>query len=157
MWDQPSRRHGLHRPFGIAEAVQLVAYLAFTTPHSTSDHAPSGEAGPPRHGTVEADPVTTDDPIHLGREGVYVDVHVHPGSRRPGVVGLHGDAVKIGVGAPPTEGRANQEVVTVVAGLFDVPTDRVTLVSGHRSRRKRLLVEGLDPDQARRVVDGLRP
>lgn len=112
---------------------------------------------PPRRGTVGADPVTTDDPIHPGREGVYVDIHVHPGSRRPGVVGLHGNAIKIGVAAPPAEGRANQEVVTVVAELFEVPAARVTLVSGHRSRRKRLLVKGLDPDQARRVIADLRP
>lgn len=101
--------------------------------------------------------VTTGDPIHPGREGVFVDVHVQPGAHRPGVVGFHGDAVKIGVAAPPAEGRANQAVIETVADLFDVPVARVTLVSGHRSRRKRLLVQGLDPDRARKAIGGLKP
>ncbi len=103
------------------------------------------------------DLVTTDDPIHPGRDGVYVDVHVQPGARRPGVLGLYDGAVKIGVAAPPTEGKANQAVVTVVAELFEVAADRVTLVAGPRSRRKRLHIEGLDPALARRVIDGLKP
>lgn len=86
---------------------------------------------------------------------MYVDVHVQPGSQRPGVLGLHGDAVKINMAARPTEGKANEAVIAMVAELFGVPARRVVVVSGYRSRRKRLFIEGLAITHAQDVLSAL--
>ena len=69
-------------------------------------------------------------------------VHVQPGARRSGFVGLHGDALKVAVRAKATEGEANRAVCELVAGALGVARSSVHLTSGHRSRRKRVRVEG---------------
>ena len=40
--------------------------------------------------------------------------------------------------APPTEGKANAELVQLVARHFGVPKSRVSLRSGHSGRRKQI-------------------
>ena len=44
--------------------------------------------------------------------------------------------------APPVEGAANAALIVLVADSFDVPKRAVTLVSGERSRLKRILIAG---------------
>jgi uncharacterized protein (TIGR00251 family) len=77
-------------------------------------------------------------------------LRVMPGAVRAGVVGLHGDAWKVRVTAPPEGGRANDAVVRLLATTLDVPRDAVTLVSGHGGRDKIVELRGLGPDQIER-------
>lgn len=86
--------------------------------------------------------------------GVYLDVHIQPGARRPGVVGRHGDRLKVAVAAPAEGGKANQAVIRTVAEMLDIPPNRVTLMSGSTSRRKRLFLRGIGADELRRRIEG---
>jgi uncharacterized protein (TIGR00251 family) len=81
---------------------------------------------------------------------VVVHVHVLPRSGRTEVVGRHGDALKIRVGAPPVDGRATEAARIALAGALGVAPSAVTVVGGERSRAKRLRVAGLDAAEARR-------
>ncbi len=76
--------------------------------------------------------------------GIYLDVHVQPGARRSGVVGVHGDRLKVAVTEPAEDGRANRAVVAEVADFLCVKPSRVTVSSGSTSRRKRLFIEDGD-------------
>jgi uncharacterized protein (TIGR00251 family) len=67
-------------------------------------------------------------------------VHVQPGARRTEVAGLHGDAIKIRVHAPALEDRANDELIEFIAERLGVARRDVTLVSGQRSRDKKLAI-----------------
>ena len=87
--------------------------------------------------------------------GVILDVRVQPGAGRTAVVGRHGDALKVKVGAPPVGGRATEATLEFLAETFDVPVSRVTLVSGPTAREKRIRVEGIDEDTARTVIERL--
>ena len=69
-------------------------------------------------------------------------LHVQPGAKRTEVAGLHGDALKIKLAAPPLEGRANEELRRFVADIFAVPLKQVVLRQGERSRRKVVEVHG---------------
>ncbi len=70
-------------------------------------------------------------------------VSVQPGARRPGVVGRHGDAVKLRVAAPAEAGRANRAVCDLNASAPGArPTD-VTIASGASSRHKRLALRSI--------------
>lgn len=80
-------------------------------------------------------------------EGTLVNVRAQPRSSRAGVDGLLGDALKVRVKAAPVDGKANREIVEVVADALGISKSRVTFKSGESSKTKRLLVVGLTPDQ----------
>ena len=90
--------------------------------------------------------------ITAGIDGIYLDLHVQPGARRPRIVGPHGGALKLAVAAPAVSGRANQAVLLAVSALFDVPIGDVSLTSGHNSRRKRVFIRGLDEQAANQKI-----
>ena len=58
------------------------------------------------------------------------------------MAGTHGNALKIRLAAPPLEGRANEALVAFIAKHFGVPKRDVRVVSGERSREKRIEVRG---------------
>ena len=86
-------------------------------------------------------------------DGWALAVHVQPGAKRSGVVGLHGDRLKIRIAAPALDGRANEALVALVADTLGVPKRSVCVAAGERSRDKVVAV-GADCDPARLLVDG---
>lgn len=87
--------------------------------------------------------------------GTSLTVHVQPGARRTEIVGRHGDALKIRVGAPPEGDRANDAVIELVAREFSLKAAAVHLVSGATNRQKRLELDGITPEAAAKVIDRL--
>jgi len=81
--------------------------------------------------------------------GALLSVHVCPRAARDEVQGLHGDAVKIRLRAPPADDRANAALVEFLAGRLGLPSRQVALVSGRTSRRKRVAVTGAGEAQVR--------
>lgn len=75
-------------------------------------------------------------------EVITLALHVQPGAKRNEIVGLHGEALKIKLSAPPVEGCANEALLKFIAGIFDVPLRQVELKQGRQSRRKVVLVQG---------------
>jgi len=82
--------------------------------------------------------------------GTRLRLRVSPGATRAGVVGRHGEGWKIRVAAPPEGGRANDDVVRLLADTLSVSRDAVTLVSGHGGRDKVVELTGIDPDRVER-------
>lgn len=72
-----------------------------------------------------------------------VTVHVVPRGRVTACVGLHGDAVKIRIAAPPVDGAANAELVRYVAERLGVARGAVEIVAGAGARRKAVRVAGV--------------
>lgn len=87
-------------------------------------------------------------PVRPVPGGVRLTLHVRPRAARTETAGLHGDALRLWVAAPPVEGAANEEIVRFVATALGVPRARVTLVSGGTSRRKVVEVAGVDAGTA---------
>lgn len=79
---------------------------------------------------------------------VILVLHVQPGAKHTSVAGLHGEALKIRLAAPPIEGRANEALLRFIADQFGVPLRNVELMQGGQSRHKRIAVRGstVDPD-----------
>ncbi len=85
--------------------------------------------------------------VERGDGGVVVHIHVLARSGRTQLVGRHGDALKVRVTAPPVDGRATDAARVAVADALGIPADDVVVVSGERSRLKRLQVSGLEVDE----------
>lgn len=69
-------------------------------------------------------------------EDLILRVHIQPRSSKDEVVGLHGDRLKIRISAPPVDGQANHCLVDFLSDLFDVPKNRVELMTGLSGREK---------------------
>lgn len=74
--------------------------------------------------------------------GIRLTIHVQPRAKSPGVGGLHGDALKVRVGAAPVDGAANEAVVQALAEAFGCAARDVRVVAGASARRKIVEVDG---------------
>jgi uncharacterized protein len=72
-----------------------------------------------------------------------IDVRVIPRAGKSGVAGRRGDALLVRLNAAPVGGAANAELIEVLSDVLDVPKRAVSIVSGARSRQKRVQVEGI--------------
>ena len=87
-------------------------------------------------------------PTSPSPDGARLRVRVQPRSRQDDVLGWRDGVLRVRVAAPPTDGRANEAVVDLLARAFGVPRSAVSLVSGASSRDKVFRV-------ARRSLDEL--
>ncbi len=90
--------------------------------------------------------------LHGRPEGVLLDLHVQPRASRNEVVGVQGDALKVRLTSPPVDGAANRLCIDFFSGLIGVPKKDVLLVSGDRSRRKRLLLRGVGEERVLQAI-----
>lgn len=74
---------------------------------------------------------------------MLIDVRVIPRAGTSGLAGTRGDALLVRLNAPPVEGAANKALVELLARELGVAKRAVTMVSGERSRQKRVRVEGI--------------
>ncbi|MDD5295568.1 MAG: DUF167 domain-containing protein [Rhodocyclaceae bacterium] len=74
---------------------------------------------------------------------VTLSLHIQPGASRTQSAGLHGEALKLRLAAPPVDGKANTCLVAFLAEFLGCPKSTVELVSGASSRQKRVRIAGL--------------
>lgn len=74
---------------------------------------------------------------------LHLALHVQPGAKTTEIAGIHGDALKLRLAAPPVDGKANAALVAYFAQLLKVPKGNVALVAGASSRRKLLRIAGV--------------
>lgn len=77
------------------------------------------------------------------KKGVLLTVHVQPNARVTEYVGMHGEALKIRVAAPPREGSANDELIRFLARQCSLPLASVHIQSGRGSKHKRIVLKGV--------------
>ncbi len=87
-----------------------------------------------------------------GAGAVRFTVYVQPWASRSEVAGVHRDAVKIRLAAPPVDGAANRELVTFLAKKLGVPKSAIRIVSGERGRRQILEVSGITVRSVREAM-----
>ena len=46
---------------------------------------------------------------------ISLTLHIQPGAKRTEFAGLHGDALKIRLAAPPVDGKANEALIKFIA------------------------------------------
>ncbi|MBI3587911.1 DUF167 domain-containing protein [Candidatus Micrarchaeota archaeon] len=66
---------------------------------------------------------------------MLIEIRVVANSSKPGVERFEG-GLKVRVRAKPIEGKANAEVIGLVADFLKVPKNRVAIMRGRASKRK---------------------
>jgi uncharacterized protein (TIGR00251 family) len=80
---------------------------------------------------------------HLERGSVSFAVRVQPRASENEVAGVLAGALKIRLQAPAVENRANEALCAFLAELLKRPKSAVRLLSGERSRHKRVEIAGV--------------
>jgi uncharacterized protein len=77
-----------------------------------------------------------------------VDVRVIPRAGRSEIAGIRDGAVLVRIAAAPVDGAANAELIDILSRHLKVPKRDITIISGEKSRAKRVRIAGLDREAA---------
>jgi uncharacterized protein len=99
--------------------------------------------------------VPPDLPTSPHEDGTLLSVFVQPRARVDVVGGEYRGALKVKTKAPPADGKANAAVEALIAALVGVPRSRVTVVRGHSSRSKRVLIAGTEQAKVNLAVSAV--
>ena len=62
---------------------------------------------------------------------IYLRLKIKPGMGKSEIKGeLEDETIKINIAAPPEKGKANNELIRFLAGVFDVAKNSVKIISG---------------------------
>ena len=81
---------------------------------------------------------------------LVLNLHIQPNASKTTVAGLHGDALKIKIAAPPADHEANDKLLEFLRKSFKVAKNQVVLRHGEHSRQK--VVEIIDPPCAPEIL-----
>ena len=77
-----------------------------------------------------------------------LEIRVIPRAGRSGFGGLRDGALLVKLAAAPVDGAANDELIALLAKALHLPRRDITIVSGERSRAKRVRIAGIGREQA---------
>lgn len=86
--------------------------------------------------------------IEPATDGICINVRVIARARKTELAGTRDDALLVRLNAPPVDGAANDELVSFIASILNVPRRSVAILSGARSRHKRLRIMNIDATSA---------
>jgi uncharacterized protein (TIGR00251 family) len=84
--------------------------------------------------------------------GLRLEVLLQPRASREGLLGWLDGRLKVAVCAPPVDGQANAAVEALLAGELGLKRRQVRVVAGRSSRRKTLMVDGLEAGALERLL-----
>jgi uncharacterized protein len=91
--------------------------------------------------------------LNARTEGCSITLSVHAGAKRTELCGIHGDALKMKVAAPPVEGAANSAIIDFFSKLLSLKKRRLFFLQGEFSKRKILMVDGLDCTTVKGLIE----
>jgi uncharacterized protein len=81
-----------------------------------------------------------------------LEIHVIPRARKTEVAGERDGAVLVRLAAPPVEGAANDALIDFLATTLRLPRRDIRIIGGERSRRKKVAIAGMTPEQVRAIL-----
>jgi uncharacterized protein len=77
---------------------------------------------------------------------VLLPVAVQPRASRNAVAGMHGNALKLLLTAPPVEGAANAACLHFLADFLGISRARLSIIKGMKARQKLIRIADLSVD-----------
>lgn len=73
-------------------------------------------------------------------EDLILKLYIQPKASRDGIVGLHGEELKIAITAPPVDGKANAHLTKFLAKQFKVAKGLIEIEKGELGRHKQVRI-----------------
>lgn len=87
--------------------------------------------------------------------GVRISVAVSPRAKISRVKGRYGDAIKISIAAPPEDGKANAELIDLLAKALKLPKRAIQIVGGLSSTKKTIEITTTQPQAIAQALEKL--
>jgi uncharacterized protein (TIGR00251 family) len=81
-------------------------------------------------------------------DAAIIRLHLQPRASKTEFCGVQGDELKVRVTSPPVDDAANRLCTDFFAKAFKTAKSNVTIISGQKSRHKRLQISGTTPQEA---------
>jgi len=96
--------------------------------------------------------------MHIAADGLSIEVLARPGASKSEILRVDPRGLVIAVAAPPARGKANAELVQLIAKVAGVPRSEVTVIKGASARRKTIRILSSEPSvpAARLIAAGTR-
>ncbi len=95
-------------------------------------------------------------PLIAGRDGeLLLKIRAVPGARSDRILGVHGDALRVAIHAPPERGKANAALIEGIARWLGIPRAAVALHGGGGSRDKWIRIAIARAELSRRLKEAL--
>lgn len=76
----------------------------------------------------------------LREDKLILQLYIQPKASRDQIVGLHNEALKVAITAPPTDGQANAHLIKFLAKQFRVAKRQVVIEKGALGRHKQVCI-----------------
>jgi len=88
-------------------------------------------------------------------DGVILDLEVTPGAQRVEISGYNPwrKRIKIKLSSKAEKGRANQQLVSALAELFNINAKDVIIISGILSNLKSIKILGVEAGEVERILE----
>jgi uncharacterized protein (TIGR00251 family) len=94
--------------------------------------------------------------IQENSRGITFKVFIQPKSAKNMIAGLHGDAIKIKLTAPPVDGAANKMCIQYLAKCLNVSKSSLKIISGQTSRTKQILLRYAGESDSEKELNRLK-
>ena len=79
--------------------------------------------------------------------GMTLNVRVQPSAKKDEITGWMDDGtLKVKVRGKPLEGKANESLIKFISVIFGIPRNNIEIISGDKSRNKRLKISGISKE-----------
>jgi len=75
------------------------------------------------------------------KEGFIVKIRVIPNSFRSQIEGVKDDVLRVRLCSPPLKGKANKELIEILARHLGIAKGNIRILKGEKSRSKLIIVE----------------
>jgi uncharacterized protein (TIGR00251 family) len=86
------------------------------------------------------------------KQGLVLRVFIQPRSSVNQIVGIHKEALKIKLTAPPADGKANKALLEFLARELGVSKSCFQILSGHSSRDKQIGIMGVEAEDILKLI-----
>ncbi|NGX41112.1 MAG: hypothetical protein KR126chlam4_00948 [Candidatus Anoxychlamydiales bacterium] len=83
---------------------------------------------------------------------MIIKVKIIPKSKVNQIISFEEDTLKIRIKASPEKGKANKELIRFIAKSLSIAQNRISIVSGHTSRLKKLQIGGISKKDFTQVI-----
>ena len=91
----------------------------------------------------------------MNREEARLVVIVQPNARRNEIKDFREGILYLKIAAPPTEGKANRELVNYLGEILGLAKSLISVEKGLKAKKKLVSISGLGPGQLSYIISGL--